>query len=383
MSNNSFFEVYTEGTEDFTIDTSKYAQGRSGRHLPRSLTFTLLGYRYRPATPSCALFPPRLIVSSQNAFDTSGQVVLNEVGSRRKGASVALIGRTADSASQCVDSAACGFPFVIEVSDSDGGFPTSIVVSVSDGSILPNTIAISAAPASLPIRSSSDLSIKKLMEGALIGKTYGYLNALALPIAMGSGFFTPTALSLAEQIYGAGVSEDFMLGSIFHEYHALAAPIPINARSLVSRPPIWFTRTVDEPSPNFWNTGGLAYAVVFGGANTTWVNDLLQKGAALSFFYRVHSVSGDDTSPLVIQRFDVYIGDLLDPTSPTYPATVITGAKNQSLVSLYRVYVLPNTDPLITPTTTNDGLITDAVVLPITRKEKSSFAGTFNLSFDY
>ena len=385
MSNSSYFEVFTEGDKPFIIDISNYAEGRSGRRLPKSLSFTLVGYRYRPATPTCALFPPRLIVSSQNAFASNGQIVLNESGNRKTGASVSLIGRTSDSLSQCVDSDLAGYSFIIDVADV-GNFPSSIVVSMAEGSVSPNTISINATTG-LPIASPTDAALKALMFSALVSKTYGQLNAVALPIGLSKSFYTPTALSLEEQMYGVGTTAEYFIGTHLHEFNNLALAAPINRGALLTRTPLFIARTSVTP-PN-WTTGGVAYAITFGSPGSTWVDDLLQKGSALSFFYRVHSITGDDTSPLVIQRFDILVGDLIPPPDrgtaaiDTYYPTTLVSDIYREYVSVYKIYILPNTESLITPTSTSDSLITDNVVIPITRKEKSSFAGTFSMRFNY
>jgi len=382
MSNSSYFEVFTEGDDLFNIDVSKYAEGRSGRRLPTSLTFTLLGYRYRPASSSCALFPPRLIVSAQNAFDTSGQIITNEVGNRKTGASVALISRTSDSSASCVDSELAGFPFTIDIVGS--AFPPTVSVSVADGSIAPNTKSIAGGVAT---PSPSDASIKVLMNSALISRRYGTLNAVSLPIGLSKSFYTPTTQSLEEQMYGVGTTPEYFIGTHLHDDLTLASTPPVNRGSLITRTPLFISRTSLTP-PN-WTTGGVGYGIVFGGAGSTWVNDLMQKGSALSFFYRVHSITGDDTSPLVIQRFDFLVGDIIpppskgtDPADTFYPTTLVT-EQVREFVSVYKLFILPNTETLISPTSPSDSLITDSVALPITRKEKSAFGGTFSMTFDY
>ncbi len=375
MSNNSFFEVFTEGDKPFVIDTSKYVQGRSGRTLPQSLTFTLLGYRYRPSTPCCALFPPRLILSAQNVFDTSGQVVINEVGSRRSGASVALYGRISDSSASCVDSELAGYQFIIDVQDA-GSFPSSIVVSIADGSILPNIIGYTDTIPAVPIVSTTDISIKNLMNNALINKTYGQLNAVSLPIGLSKSFFLPsTSIALHEEMYGGTTTEDAFVATHIH-----TLSVPITATSLVSRTPLFIART--STTPINWANGGVAYGVIFGGSGTTWVNDLMQKGVVLSFFYQIDS-------PLRIQRFDILVGDLISPPPPLTPAnetyypTTLVPDLYREFVSVYKLYVLPNSETLTTPATPTNSVITNSAVLPCRRNEDSAFAGTFSLTFDY
>jgi len=384
MSNVSYFEVYTEGDEPFIIDMSKYGDGRSGRNLPSTLTLTLTGYRYRPGTPVSALFPPRLIVNAANSFNTAGQVIINEVGNRQTGASVCLTTRTSDSNASSVDSSADGFDFVINV-DSAGGFPATINISTSDGSIDPNVIGYKMDGS--PIQSNTDNSIKRLMNSALIGKTYGNLNAVSIPIGLSKSFYAPDTTSLEVQLYGpdhVATEPDYFLASHIHRLddYALTAT-PVDRASLSRRTQLYIART--GATPINWTKGGIAYAIAFGGESNTWITDMLQKGAVLSFFYRVVDTSDRE----VIQRFDVLVGDLIPPpdrgqdaNSTYYPTTLVIESVRE-FVSVYKLFVLPNTEVLLTPSTTTQSLITNSVVLPVKRNDKSQFGATFSMTLDY
>lgn len=383
MTNVSYFEVYTEGDEVFTIDVSKYADGRSGRRLPRQLTLRLLAYRYRPAAPSASLFPPRMVVTCAGAFDKSGQVVTNEVGNKRRGASVALKSRFNDSWSQCVDSEIAVFPFEIQVGDGDSSLPSTIVISITDGAVLPSVIDQIAG---VNMESGTNAVLKGLMNQALISRTYGNLNAFSLPINLARSFFfitpPPPGLELHEDVLGPGASLDFFIGTSNHSGR-VGAPIPFDR---VNRAPLYFARTSSD-TVNI--NGGVCYAVVYGGPHSTWVNEMLQKGSSLSFFYRVNSVPGDAASPLVIQRFDVLIGGLLEPplnpqappNETMYPTSLIA-LQIRPYVSVYKCFSLPLMEELILPTGDNNTFIGNSVVIPIRRTENPCFSGTFSLSFD-
>lgn len=379
MSDTAYFEVSVEGDESKVIDLSQYAQGRSGRALPSSLSLTLQAYRYRPATATCALFPPRLIAYARNIFSAAENAIEGEAGSRRAGASVGLIGRTSDTGSSCVDSVLAGFSFEIPVTDS---IPPSIEISVADGGVTPQVVgyaktATGAPDKTKPIRGTGTAEFEARMSVAIGQNRVDQLNAIRVPIAIGKKLLSPTPPSpdaIEAQIYGdvPEVDEGYFLDAHHHIVDDAAfSSSDLVSSDLVKRSGIYFLRTT-ATNPT---AGVKLWVVAFTDQSNSWVGDLMQKGSALAFFYNV--AVGGLTIP---QRIDVLVGNLTSPGDASFPKSLI-GETIRPFVSVWECRFLPLMEPLVTPPTVS--VITRAACLPIRRREGGLFAGTFTLDFAY
>lgn len=358
----SYFEVAIEGGESFSISPELYAAGRAMRRLPHSITLTLQGYRYRPATASSALFPPRLIVNARDIADTAPSGVVGEAGARRPGASICLTERTSDTTASCTDSELSSYSFTAEVGSS---LPT-FEISIADGDVTAQITGYQADRVT-PIPSPTAALFEREMTAAILAGNAYKFNAIRLPIAIGRNFAPDppipfTSDLIFNQIHGddPSVTEGHFVASHRHTVDA-AAPPPINIRASVVRAPLYIVRTSADPYDPA--SGGVCYLAMFSDVANTWTSELLQMGSALSFF------TGDDA------RLDVLVGNVVTDSPPTiFPVTLLP------FLTIRKARILPMLRYPLVPT--NTGVQVISYALPIRSAERGVFAGTFTLDYN-